>query len=49
MPYSIRAVGGGFKVFKAGTSEAMSKKPLSKAEAIKQLAALEMSMKKEGK
>ena len=49
MPYAIRAVKDGYKVFKAGTSEAMSDKPMSKAQALKQLAALEISMKKEGK
>lgn len=40
MPYEIRKAGSGYKVFKKGTDEAMSKKPLSREDAEAQLQAL---------
>ena len=40
MPYEVRKVQGGFKVFKKGSSKAYSKKAQSKAKAEAQMRAL---------
>jgi hypothetical protein len=45
MPYHIKKVGTGFKVFKKGTNKALSKEPMSKSKAEAQMTAVE---KKEG-
>tara|TARA_R110002096_G_scaffold427408_1_gene638089 strand:+ start:2151 stop:2405 length:255 start_codon:yes stop_codon:yes gene_type:complete len=45
MPYHIKKVGTGFKVFKKGTNKALSKEPLTKSKAEAQMKAVE---KKEG-
>ena len=46
MPYHIKKVGTGFKVFKKGTSKALSKEPMSKAKAEAQMKAVEISESK---
>ena len=46
MPYEIKKVGTGFKVFKKGTSKALSKEPMSKAKAEAQMKAVEISESK---
>jgi len=48
MPYHIKKVGSGFKVFKKGTNKALSKEPMSKAKAEAQMKAVEISEKKQG-
>ena len=48
MPYHIKKVGSGFKVFKKGTNKALSKGPLTKAKAEAQMKAVEISEKKQG-
>ena len=45
MPYTIKKVGTGFKVFKKGTSKSFSKKPLTKKKAESQLRAIGMNEK----
>ena len=46
MPYHIKKVGSGFKVFKKGTNKALSKEPLTKAKAEAQMKAVEISESK---
>jgi len=46
MPYHIKKVGSGFKVFKKGTNKALSKEPMSKAKAEAQMKAVEISESK---
>ena len=48
MPYHIKKVGSGFKVFKKGTNKALSKEPLTKSKAEAQMKAVEISEKKQG-
>ena len=48
MPYHIKKVGSGFKVFKKGTNKALSKEPMSKSKAEAQMKAVEISEKKQG-
>ena len=48
MPYHIKKVGSGFKVFKKGTNKALSKGPLTKAKAEAQMKAVEISERKQG-
>ena len=48
MPYHIKKVGSGFKVFKKGTNKALSKEPMSKAKAEAQMKAVIISEKKQG-
>jgi len=45
MPYHIKKVGTGFKVFKKGTNKSFSKEPMSKSKAEAQMKVME---KKEG-
>lgn len=45
MPYSIRKSGGGFKVYNKKTGHAFERKPMSKAKAKKQIAALHINVK----
>lgn len=47
MPYHVKKVGSGFKVFKKGTNKALSKEPLTKAKAEAQMKAVEISEKKQ--
>tara|TARA_R110002167_G_scaffold80385_2_gene220983 strand:- start:863 stop:1123 length:261 start_codon:yes stop_codon:yes gene_type:complete len=46
MPYHIKKVGSGFKVFKKGTNKALSKEPLTKSKAEAQKKAVEISESK---
>tara|TARA_R110001583_G_scaffold252_3_gene2370 strand:+ start:45 stop:314 length:270 start_codon:yes stop_codon:yes gene_type:complete len=46
MPYHVKKVGTGFKVFKKGTNKALSKEPMSKSKAEAQMKAVEMSESK---
>ena len=46
MPYHIKKVGAGFKVFKKGTNKALSKEPMSKAKAEAQMKAVIISESK---
>ncbi len=48
MPYHIKKVGSGFKVFKKGTNKALSKEPLTKTKAEAQMKAVEISEKNQG-
>lgn len=43
MPYDIKRVNGGWKVFNRNTGKAMSKDPMPLAQAQKQIAALNAS------
>ena len=43
MPYKLKKVKGGYKVGIKGRSKTFSKKPLSKEQATKQLAAIEIN------
>jgi hypothetical protein len=43
MPYKVKEVKGGFKVFKKGTKKTYSKKPLTKKKAEAQATAIRLS------
>jgi hypothetical protein len=49
MPYTIRKVKNGFKVFKKGSQKSFSKKPLSLSTAKKQMKAIGLSESKQRK
>jgi hypothetical protein len=46
MPYTIKKVGGGYKVAKKGTSKTYSQKPMPKAKAVAQMRAMYANEKK---
>ena len=49
MPYEVKPVRGGFKVYKEGTRRVFSREPLTRETAIKQMRALYASDAREKK